>query len=141
MIRTKLHFRYAEATKIKQRENSTDDYFYTSENFPIYGTLKLSTITVFVHTTYLDSSLAEAAGEQLSLQLLRLQLPLGHLDLLVLVNDLLVVVGIVPVPPVPLGVPQEGELRLDVLVWADVLAGELCTHLPGTLRGGGEGVT
>ena len=37
--RTKLQFRYAEATKIKQRENLTDEYFFTSEDFPIYGML------------------------------------------------------------------------------------------------------
>ena len=36
IIRMKLHFRYAEATKIQQRENLTDEYFM-SENFSIYG--------------------------------------------------------------------------------------------------------
>ena len=33
IIRTKLHFRYAEATKIKQCENLTDEYFY-ERKFP-----------------------------------------------------------------------------------------------------------
>ena len=36
IIRTKLHFRYAEATKIKQRETLANEYFM-SKNFPIYG--------------------------------------------------------------------------------------------------------
>ena len=33
IIRMKLHFRYAEVTKIKQRENLTDKYFY-EQKFP-----------------------------------------------------------------------------------------------------------
>ena len=32
-LRTKLHFRYVEATKIKQREDLTDEYFY-ERKFP-----------------------------------------------------------------------------------------------------------
>ena len=45
IIRTKLHFRYAEATKIIQRENLTDEYFYERKYPDLWyynaGTLQL----------------------------------------------------------------------------------------------------
>ena len=46
IIRTKLHFQYAEATKIK-RENLTTNIF-TSEKFPIYGIYNF-TCTINIH--------------------------------------------------------------------------------------------
>ena len=53
IIRTKLHFRYAEATKIKQRENLTDKYFY-ERKFPDLRYLQ-NIVRTYFFTMYTSS--------------------------------------------------------------------------------------